>query len=88
MLVVVGVAITATHPLTSSDRDQPWTLALLMVTSGLVGYVLARSSVGLVRGHIMGATAGAMLLLLVVAAGVQGGESRSLFLWLLEPELL
>ena len=47
MLFVVGVTITAALPLSTVDVTQPWTLGLVMVTAGLVGYVLARSGIGI-----------------------------------------
>ena len=88
MLVVVGLTIPARLPLSTTDSDQPLTLALLMVTAGLIGYVLARSGIGIVRSHIIGAATGAGLLLLVVGAAVQGGEGRPLLTWLFELDLL
>jgi len=45
----------------------------LTIVAGLVGFILARSSMGLVRSHVIGAATGAVLLLLVAGSAVIEG---------------
>ena len=73
MLVLLGISVADSRPLpdlgTGSLTDS---LPLLMLAAGLASYLLARSSLGVVRAHVIGATVAAIVLLLVAGGGLSG----------------
>jgi transglutaminase-like putative cysteine protease len=75
MLVLLGISVADSRPLTvvgaGSLTDS---LPPLMLAAGLISYLLARSSLGVVRAHVIGAAVAAVVLLLVAGGGL-GGQS-------------
>ncbi len=65
MLALVGISFANARPLMLEPAGPSLTgsLPLLMVSGGLVGFLLARSGLGVVRAHILGAATAALLLL-------------------------
>ena len=76
MLLVVGLAVVDTRPLVLGRAGTTALPLVALVSAGLVGYLLARSRLGVVRAHVLGAVTGAIILLLAGAAAV--GETGSL----------
>lgn len=73
MLVLLGVSVADSRPLELPDGGSlSATLPVIMVASGLIGYLLARSSLGVVRAHVLGALLAAIVLLLVAGAALLG----------------
>jgi len=70
MLLVVGLSVADARPLVIEGQDRTGSLVVVMLASGLIGSVLARSSIGVVRAHLVGAAIGASMLLLIAAAAV------------------
>ncbi len=83
LLVLLGVSIADARPLVGLPGAARLSGSLpgLMLAAGLCGYLLARSRVGVVRAHIIGAGVAALLLLLVagevllVAGGAEAPAS-------------
>ena len=67
MLVLLGVSIADSREvslvLAPNARSAASSLPVLMLAAGLIGSLLARSRIGVVRAHIIGATVAAALLL-------------------------
>ena len=76
MLLVVGLAVVDTRPLVLGTAGTTALPLVALVSAGLLGYLLARSRMGVVRAHVLGAVTGAIILLLAGAAAV--GEAGSL----------
>ncbi|MEX1295160.1 MAG: transglutaminase domain-containing protein [Candidatus Limnocylindrales bacterium] len=73
MLVLLGVSIADSRPLALPDHGSlSATLPVLMLAAGLITYLLARSSLGVVRAHLLGALLAAAVLLLVTGAALLG----------------
>jgi transglutaminase-like putative cysteine protease len=72
MLLVVGVAVADARRLVAPASGETAGIPVLMVAAGLIGFVLARSSLGILRAHLLGAAVGTCLILLSVAARVVG----------------
>ncbi len=71
MLVVLGVSVADSRPLTLTGSDSLTdSLWVLMLAAGLIGYLLARSSLGVVRAHVIGAAVAALMLLLIAGGGL------------------
>ena len=68
LLVVVGAALADSRDLAMTRGSGGGGLVLLMVTAGLVGFVLARSAIGVLAAHAVGAAVGAVLLLSMAGA--------------------
>ncbi len=83
LLLLLGLSIADGRPLVLVPGQTPPTDALpvLMLAGGLIGYLLARSSLGVVRAHVLGATAAAMLLLLVAGGSLLGEAATPLASW-------
>lgn len=75
MLLVVGLAVVDERTLALGPSDHGLTPLVAILSAGLVNTLLARSRIGLVRAHVIGALAGAAILLLAMAATL--GESGS-----------
>ena len=74
MLLLLGISVADARPLVPdsegghlSDR-----LPVIMLAAGLIGFVLARSRLGVVRAHALGAGAAAGVLLMVAGAALLG----------------
>lgn len=81
MLLLVGLSVADSRSLALQDHAHAGSLAVLMVSAGLSGYLLARSSIGVVRAHLLGAAAGAGILLLVASGAVGVGGPLFRFDW-------
>ncbi len=75
MLVVVGLTVAETAPLVLGETDRSDTMVATMLAAGLIGFLLARSHLGVVRAHFIGATAAAVVLLLVAGAALAGATT-------------
>ncbi len=75
MLGLAGLSLADARPL-PLDGLRPDLPIILALAGGLLGFLLARSSLGPGAAHLFGATAGAATLLLVVAAAVQQDGGR------------
>ncbi len=73
MLLVVGLAVVDARAPVLGSTDHGLMPLVVIVSAGLVGTLLARSRIGLVRAHFIGALAGAVILLLATAATLEGG---------------
>lgn len=71
MLILVGVSVADARLLELGSAGRSSSLVGLMLAAGLIGYLLARSSIGVVRAHILGAAIGAGLILLVAGSAAQ-----------------
>lgn len=71
ILVLLAVSVTDARLYALGDADPGAALVVMMIAAGLLGYVLARSSLGVVRSHLLGATVGASLLLLFTGSALQ-----------------
>ena len=80
MLVVVGAGRGGHPPAGHRPAGPRPALPLVAIlAAGLVGFLLARSRIGvLVRAHLIGAVAGAVILLLSAAASLEGGGAATL----------
>ena len=58
MLLVVGLAVVDTRPLVLGRAGTTALPLVALVSAGLVGYLLARSRMGVVRAHVLGAVTG------------------------------
>ena len=71
MLVVLGLSVANSRPLplpgVGSLTDS---LPSVMLGAGLIGYLLARSSLGVVRAHTVGAVVAAFVLLLIAGGAL------------------
>jgi hypothetical protein len=73
MLVLLGASVADSRPLVVLGAGSlSEGLPVIMVAAGLIGYLLARSSLGVVRAHAIGAALAAVLLLLVAGAALLG----------------
>ena len=73
MLVLLGISVADSRPLPDLGTGSlTESLPLLMLAAGLASYLLARSSLGVVRAHVIGATVAAIVLLLVAGGGLSG----------------
>ena len=75
MMVVVGVAVDDSGwagAVTGTRSSQTSFLPLYAVLATLIGFVLGRSRLGTFRSHLLGATIGALLLLVAAAGAVSG----------------
>lgn len=79
MLLLVGLAVADSRPLALQGQAHSGSLAVAMVAAGSIGYLLARSSIGVLRAHLIGAAAGAFVLLMA-ASGAAAGEAPLLTL--------
>jgi Transglutaminase-like superfamily/Domain of unknown function (DUF4129) len=70
MLVLVGVSVGDARLPLIDGNEVGRSFIVVMLAGGLIGFVLARSSLGVVRAHLISAAIGATLLLLVAAAAV------------------
>ncbi|CAN5785942.1 hypothetical protein BH23CHL8_BH23CHL8_23730 [soil metagenome] len=70
MLLVVGIAVADARRLVAPGSVETISIPVLMVVAGLTGFVLARSSLGVLRVHLFGAVVGTTLILMTVAARV------------------
>ena len=71
MLVVLGVSVANSRPLPLPDPGSLTdSLPLVMLAAGLIGYLLARSSLGVVRAHTVGAVVAALVLLLIAGSAL------------------
>ncbi len=70
MLVLVGVSVGDARLPMIDGNEVGRSFVVVMLAGGLIGFVLARSSLGVVRAHLISAAIGATLLLLVAAAAV------------------
>jgi transglutaminase-like putative cysteine protease len=72
MLALLGISIVDARDevlqLASEVASPARSLPILMLAAGLIGFLLARSRIGVVQAHIIGAATGAMLLLLVAGS--------------------
>lgn len=77
LLVLLGLSIGDARPLRLIDEGDSASgrLWLLMLAAGLIGFLLARSSLGVVRAHLVGATVAAFSLLMVAGAQLVGSAS-------------
>jgi transglutaminase-like putative cysteine protease len=73
MLLVVGLAVADARPLVLGGQVRSDALVASILAAGLGGTLLARSHMGLLRAHVIGAAVGAALLLLVAAAAAADG---------------
>lgn len=73
MLAVVALSVTDARPLEIDGHPSSGPLVATTVAAGLLGFLLARSSLGLLRAHTVGAAFGAAALLLVCSAAVREG---------------
>lgn len=71
MLGLVGASVADARLLELGTAGRSSSLMGLLIAGGLIGFVLARSTLGVVRAHIIGAAIGASLILLVAGAAVQ-----------------
>ncbi len=73
MLVVLGVSVADSRPLVlPGSGSLTDSLPVLMLVAGLISFLLARSSLGVVRAHVLGAAIAALVLLLVAGGGLTG----------------
>ncbi len=73
MLVLLGVSVADSRPLEIEGVGPlSSSLPLIMLAAGLIGFLLARSSLGVVRAHFIGAVLAALVLLLVAGAALLG----------------
>ncbi len=70
LLALVGVSVGEARLLTADQEGVGASLVLIMVAATL-GCLLARSSLGVVRSHLIGAAVGAGLILLVAGSAMQ-----------------
>lgn len=71
MLVLLGVSLADSHPLDLPKYGPlSGTLPVVMVAGGLIGYLLARSGLGVVRAHVLGAAVAAVMLLWITGAAL------------------
>lgn len=75
MLLLVGLSVADSRSVALADQAHPGSLAVLMVAAGSSGYLLARSSIGVLRAHLVGAAAGAGILLMVASGAVGRGDA-------------
>jgi hypothetical protein len=75
MLAVVGISVADARPLAIDGRASTGPLVVAVGLAGLVGFVLARSPLGLLKAHLIGATTGAMVLLVVCATAASTDAS-------------
>jgi transglutaminase-like putative cysteine protease len=71
LLTVVGISLTDSRMIDIGGQDRTESLLVVLLAGGLIGFLLARSSIGVVRAHLIGAAAAAFVLLMIVAAAVQ-----------------
>lgn len=77
LLILLGLSIADSRPL-SLDESGRFTSAwlwLLMLAAGLIGFVLARSRLGVVSAHIVGAAVAACVLLMVAGGAIMQSAS-------------
>jgi len=73
MLIVLGVSVADSRPLlVPGTGSLTESLPIVMLAAGLVGYLLARSPLGVVRAHVLGAALAAVVLLLIAGGGLTG----------------
>ncbi len=77
MLSVVGAAVVDTRPPVIGPQDRGLAPLVVILAAGLVGFLLARSHIGVLRAHLIGAAAGAFILLLSTAASLEGGRAAT-----------
>lgn len=65
MLLLLGISVADARPLSVATEQGSLSqnLPVLLVAAGLIGFLLARSHMGVVRAHLIGATVAALLLL-------------------------
>jgi transglutaminase-like putative cysteine protease len=68
MLLVTGLALADSRAFPGRGGAGGSALVLVLLAGGLVGFVVARSRMGLFAGHAAGALAGALLLLVMAGA--------------------
>ena len=78
MLLVVGVAVVDSRPPVIGPQGRGLAPLVAIVAAGLAGFLLARSHIGTLRAHLIGAAAGAAVLLLSAAASLEGGSAATL----------
>jgi len=71
LLTVVGISLADSRLIDIGEQDRTGSLLVVLLAGGLIGFLLARSSIGVVRAHLIGAGAAAFVLLMIVAAAVQ-----------------
>jgi hypothetical protein len=74
MLLVTGWVADETVLIGVSDQGRSLTegLPLIILLGGIVGTMLAASTLGLVKAHVLGAFAGSFVILVVVASSLSG----------------
>jgi transglutaminase-like putative cysteine protease len=70
MLTIAGLTVTESVPLPLGGSDRSGVMVVLIVVAGLIGFLLARSRLGVVRAQVFGAAAAAAILLLVAGAAL------------------
>jgi transglutaminase-like putative cysteine protease len=78
MLGVVALSVADARPLEIDGLPTTGPLILTTVLAGVVGYCLARSRLGLVRAHTIGAAVGAVSLLVVCDTALRQGDPPAL----------
>ena len=72
LLLIVAISVTSSRRLALGDQEPTGSLVVATLAAGLIGYLLARSGLGLARAHVLGASAGAFVLLMIAGAAVAG----------------
>lgn len=72
LLSMVAFSVSSSRRLVLGDEEPTGALMVTMLAAGVIGYLLAQSSLGLVRAHLLGACAAACVLLMVAGAAVAG----------------
>ena len=73
MLVLLAVSVADSRPFVVTERGSLTdTLPIITLAAGLIGYLLARSPLGVVRAHTIGAAVAAFVLLFVAGAWLAG----------------
>jgi transglutaminase-like putative cysteine protease len=81
MLLLLGLSVADLRPfVVIEDGSLTDSLPVVILAGGLVGFLLARSSLGVVRAHIIGATVAALVLLLVAGGWLIDGSPLPLSL--------
>jgi transglutaminase-like putative cysteine protease len=74
LLAVVSLAVVDARPLAIDGEARSGPLVVSTCLAGLLGFALARSRLGLIRAHAIGATIGGLVLLAVCSAAVNEGR--------------
>jgi hypothetical protein len=88
LLALLATSVAASRPMTIHSTDPSSWLVPLMLAGGLLGFALARSGLGVVRAHTLGALVGATVLLAIGGSAVELSADETGVAWPLVVEQL